>query len=59
LREIRETLRKEGYDQNQIFGTTVTVQLGRRILAAKDTTASQQGVGDMADKITRAPKKMR
>ncbi len=57
LKEIRETLKREGYDQSQLYGTTVTVQLGQRILAAKRTSATQEEVGNTADKITRSQKK--
>lgn len=35
LKEIREGIKKEGYDHQQLHGTAITIQLGKRILAAK------------------------
>ena len=34
LRDIRVTINKEGYELGQLYGLTITKQIGRRIAAA-------------------------
>ena len=34
--EIRRTLEKDGYEQQQVSGTSIMIQLRKRILIAKD-----------------------
>jgi hypothetical protein len=36
LKEIRSAIIREGYDRNQLFGSSIITQLGKRISAAKE-----------------------
>ena len=42
LPDIRATIRKEGYDPDALYGMTVTLQLARRIVAAKENEPKPQ-----------------
>ena len=42
LKDIREGIKKEGYDHHQLHGTAITIQLGKRILAARERKRSDR-----------------
>ena len=52
ISEIRRALKREGYNQHQIYGTAITIQLGKRILTAK---ARLGGFGSVPDEGRGAP----